>query len=764
MINTRKLTDNVPEVMKKQCAWVGYITKPNGQRMDKIPMDVMKGIPAKSNDPETWTDFDTALDLAVQRRYDGVGFMFSSPFGGIDIDHCVQDGQISEMAKDVLRTMNIYAEYSPSGKGIHLIFMGEIKQNRRVTAKGLEIYTKGRFFTVTGDRLMDYSGEVIDRSEALNQIWSKYFEPIKQDDIFSKIAKSKDADKFNKLFAGQWQGNYPSQSEADLALCNKLAFWTGKDANKMDALFRQSGLFRAKWDEKHFGDGRTYGQSVIEKAITSCSASYDDPPSEHFRPHRRDKIPQGEIITRDCEENIKQFFQDQQGNCFVVLPFDSHQEVCLTDSSRFRNWMAKRYRDAYGAPPNNEALKQARVQVEAICESSPKVELFNRVGWHDDAIYYDLTTPDWKGIKLTKDGWDIVPLPSIFRRYNHQSQQVIPVKGGDPKEILKFCNVAKEDYCLFMVTIATFFIPNIPHVIPTQSGEQGTGKSNNSRKIKGLSDPSKVMLISAPKDLEQAQMIADKHWINNFDNISRIPEWLSDFLCRAVTGEGDMKRSLYTNDDEYIRSYRRCFVLNGIGVSAWRPDLLDRSIVFDIPILSQRRPERLIEKDWNEALPRILGGFFTTIAKAMNSVDAVTGHEKFRMADFAQWGASLADELGFSREEFFRKYQDSVNRKWQDTAEDSTFAAKIRNLVESNAGFWQGSVSAILEKIKSSNGFDKNIPQTPKALAAELMRLAPVMRNVGIDIIRSEKREAGTGRKVFIFRKRPEELSEPRPF
>lgn len=757
----KNLAGIIPEVLRKQRAWVGYLLKPKGNKTDKIPMNVMTGQPAKSNDPETWESFDTAVALAIQRGYAGIGFMFQPPFVGIDIDRCVQDGRLSEMAVDILKTMNCYAEYSPSGTGVHLIFKGTIKCARRIAGKGLEIYSKGRFFTVTGKRLTDYPAVVEDRTDELNQIWAKYFEP--QEDILSKISKSKDADKFNKLYSGQWQGDYPSQSEADLALCNKLAFWTGKDAGKIDALFRQSGLFRTKWYERHFGDGRTYGQSVIEKAIASCPASYEHP-SEHFRPRQRDKIPQGEIITRDCEENIKQFFQDQQGNCFIVLPFDNHQEVCLTDSSRFRNWMAKRYRDAYGAPPNNEALKQARVQVEAICESSPKVELFNRVGWHDDAIYYDLTTPDWKGIKLTKNGWDIVSLPSIFRRYNHQSQQVIPVKGGDPKDILKFCNVAKEDHCLFMVTIATFFIPNIPHVIPTQSGEQGTGKSNNSRKIKGLSDPSKVMLISAPKDLEQAQMIADKHWINNFDNISRIPEWLSDFLCRAVTGEGDMKRSLYTNDDEYIRSYRRCFVLNGIGVSAWRPDLLDRSIVFDIPILSQRRPERLIEKDWNEALPRILGGFFTAIAKAMNSVDAVTGHEKFRMADFAQWGACLADELGYSREEFFRKYQDSVNRKWQDTAEDSSFATKIRNLVDNNAGFWQGSVSAILEKIKSPNGFDKNIPQTPKALAAELMRLAPVMRNVGIDIIRSEKREAGTGRKVFIFRKRPDELSQPRPF
>ena len=113
-----------------------------------------------------------------------------------------------------------------------------------------------------------------------------------------------------------------------------------------------------------------------------------------------------------------------------------------------------------------------------------------------------------------------------------------------------------------------------------------------------------------------------------------------------------MKRSLYTNDDEFIRSYRRCFVLNGIGSLMWRPDLLDRSILFDIPILKDGRSEGQINEEWKNALPGILGGFFTAISKAMNHVNSVTGHEKFRMADYVRWGMVLADELGFSRQEF----------------------------------------------------------------------------------------------------------------
>jgi hypothetical protein len=746
-IDRERLAGQIPDELKNQKSWVGFVLKPNGQRIDKVPMNVLTGTPARTNDPATWTDFTSALNGAVERGFDGIGFVFTPPFIGIDLDHCVKDGVIAPYALGILKALNSYSEYSPSGTGIHIICKGLIPKATKISSIGLEIYTKGRFFTFTGNRLSEYPAEVVNRTVEIQALQSGY---SKSADILKAINKSKDAERFNKLFSGNWAGDYPSQSEADLALCNKLAFWCKRNLAHMDALFRQSGLMRSKWDERHFGDGKTYGEVALQKAISDCHEVFVSAQAEHsvIKP----KITQGEIITRDCEENIKDFFRDQQGSFFVVLPFENHTEVCQTNSTRFRNWMAKNYRAKYGAPPKSDALTQAKIQIEARCEDSRQVELFNRVGWHDNAIYYDLTTPDWRGVRVDKNGWQIVPLPPLFRRHQHQAEQVIPAIGKDPKDILHFCNISQEDHCLFMATIATFFIPNIPHVILSQNGEQGSGKSNNSRKIKGLSDPSKVMLISTPKDLEQAQMTAEKHWISTFDNLSKIQEWFSDFLCRGVTGEGDMKRSLYTNDDEFIRAYRRCFVLNGIGASMWRADLLDRSIIFDIPILKNTRPEKLMDEEWKNALPGILGGFFSAISKAMGIIHTITGHEKFRMSDFAQWGAALSVAIGYSQEEFFQKYQESVDRKWQETAEENTLVNKLIALLESSGGEWQGSVTALLEKINPDDSHDKHLPASQKALSSELMRIAPILRNVGIDVIRSSHREAGTGRKQVVLR------------
>lgn len=759
-MNMQNLTANIPQELRNLKSWVAYILKPNGQRTDKIPINVLSGGPAKSNDSKTWTDFQTALDLAVKCNYFGVGFMFTPPYVGVDLDHCIKDGATAPYALEILKSFNSYAEVSPSGEGIHIICKGEIARACKISKLGLEVYTKGRFFTVTGNRLTEYSGEVNECTTALKILFSQYAPKSLSGKILELISKSQDAEKFNRLYSGQWQNDYPSQSEADLALASKLAFWTGKDSNLMDELFRKSGLMRLKWDERHFADGSTYGQSVITKAIENCSEVYKSGQALPKQESPRPTITHGESLTRDCEEHIQDFFKDQQGNPCIVLPFNGHHEVCLASGMRFRNWMARRYRSKYGFPPGSDTLIQARIQIEAKCEEARTVELFNRVGLYEGAIYYDLSSSDWCGVRIDKAGWEIVKLPVIFRRYQHQKEQVRPVKGTDAREFLRFCNIAQEDECLFMASVASFFIPNIPHVIISQNGEQGSGKSNNSRKIKSLIDPSKVMLLSNPKDLEQAQMTAEKHWLTCFDNLARIKEWFSDFLCRAVTGEGDMKRSLYTDDEEFIRSYRRCFVLNGIGVPLWRTDLLDRAIVFDVPVLNQTLPESQIEVDWQKALPGILGGFFTAVSEALLKVEEVSGHENYRMCDFTRWAIALAEALGYSKEQFLQQYQHSIETKWKDTAEENALVVKIQTLLDSCSGFWEGSVTSLLESLRPEEGFDKTIPSNPRAFASELMRIAQVLRNVGIDVIRQERRQAGTGRKVFTLRKIEPEASD----
>jgi hypothetical protein len=160
-----------------------------------------------------------------------------------------------------------------------------------------------------------------------------------------------------------------------------------------------------------------------------------------------------------------------------------------------------------------------------------------------------------------------------------------------------------------------------------------------------------------------------------------------------------------------------------------------------------------MEIEWEKALPGILGGFFSVVSMAMKTVSQITGHEKFRMSDFAQWGGALAEALGYSQDEFFKKYQESVDRKWQDTADDSAFAKRLIEVMDTNNGYWEGSAAELLDEISRDDDDEKSIPRTAKWLSTELVRIAPVMRNVGVDIVKKEKREPGTGRRLFVIRR-----------
>jgi len=284
---------NIPPEMQRQKNWVAWILKQNKDnptRMDKVPVNaVTKGM-AQSNNPETWCNLNIALEYAAKNNLNGIGFMLSPPFVGIDIDHCINEqGELSPLADEILEQLPTYAEISPSGTGLHIFCRGTLPpKGRKNSSLGLEIYTEGRFLTFTGKLLTSHPPTLADCNEQIQAIHAKYLdkpEPPKRErvsstvtlgggDVLEKAMSSKNGDKFKDLYNGSWQGYASSQSEADLAFCNSLAFWTGANEQTMDSIFRQSGLFRDKWDERHFSSGKTYGQSVLGKAIDGCNEVY----------------------------------------------------------------------------------------------------------------------------------------------------------------------------------------------------------------------------------------------------------------------------------------------------------------------------------------------------------------------------------------------------------------------------------------------------------------------------------------------------------
>lgn len=302
-------TARIPAALRERPQWVcwKYITRDGKQT--KCPINPRGGGRADSTDPSTWSSFDEAV--AAWRgndRYAGVGFVYSAddPFAGIDLDGCIDDGgTVVLSARDIIDSLNSYTEVSPSGRGVKVFIAGRKPEGLGCRSKAIlgfketEVYDRERFFTVTTQHLPGTPLTVEERQpqlEALCQrLWPKKRSPhlngtlasigFGGDDeaLIERAGAAKNGGRFKALWAGDTAQHGGDHSAADQALCNLLAFWTGKDAARMDRLFRRSGLFREKWDERR-GD-RTYGQMTIDCAIADCT--------EVYSPRRRRTPPDG---------------------------------------------------------------------------------------------------------------------------------------------------------------------------------------------------------------------------------------------------------------------------------------------------------------------------------------------------------------------------------------------------------------------------------------------------------------------------------------
>lgn len=290
--------NNIPIELRNLPQWVLWRKEKRDGKPTKVPYQVNSKM-AQANNRNTWATFEAVVEVYQQGGYNGIGFMFSKddPFIGIDIDHCVQEGKFTDLAEDIMNIVPSYTEYSPSGEGIHIIAKGKLPLRGPGTGKknpaiGLEIYRHGRYFTFTGNGINNLPVE--ESTEKLKDIFQKYIEKkevpvaskapyaskksnistLSDSELWERMFNSKNGRDIKDLFCGVLING--DHSSTDMALANHLAFWTDKDAAKMDSMFRESSLIRDKWDKPHSSDGRTYGQMTIEKAIESTHSSVSD--------------------------------------------------------------------------------------------------------------------------------------------------------------------------------------------------------------------------------------------------------------------------------------------------------------------------------------------------------------------------------------------------------------------------------------------------------------------------------------------------------
>lgn len=282
-----------PETLKKLPVWILWKRELDSKgRLTKVLYSARYDGRASSTDSTTWTTYERVTEKYHSHisEYDGIGIVCSKEFRivFIDIDHCInEEGEMSETALEITeRLSKQYIELSQSGTGVHILALGEIPQNFKNSQNGVEMYDCKRFCALTGDAIK--RSEPCEQAEDISYVYDKYKTQKKakngenkpvltpenkltldDKDIIKKASLR--GGKFTSLYDGDFiSAGYSSQSEGDLALCIILAFWTDKDAERIDRLFRSSKLYREKWERED------YRTETIQSAIGHCEETLSE--------------------------------------------------------------------------------------------------------------------------------------------------------------------------------------------------------------------------------------------------------------------------------------------------------------------------------------------------------------------------------------------------------------------------------------------------------------------------------------------------------
>lgn len=415
-----------------------------------------------------------------------------------------------------------------------------------------------------------------------------------------------------------------------------------------------------------------------------------------------------------------------------------------------------------------EALQAAAGTLEAFAlHEGERRELHVRSAWHEQSLWV------WLGpgriLHIDAAGWRVEhDAPVLYRRYPTLQELPDPAVGTTVDSLSDCLDlVAPRDRVLRRLVTAWIVLAWLPHIarpILLFTGDWGAGKTLRQRVIKRLLDPTKPESIRLdPREIVQKLAHCQ---VALLDNLGSIPEWAIDTLCRAVTGEGDSKRRLYTDEDDVVFEFRRAILLNGINPPADRPDFTDRLL----PVELERIPDDRRQEEaaiWTQLAARHavwLGAIATLLSRAMQAYPAIQAKRLPRLADWGRWAMAVYEAMGWGAAQFERDWASVVERQQSAAVEGSPVAQALLRWMDTRES-WRGTASELLSELEPvadelSLARAKGWPKSPVWLARRLRELRPVLADRGI--VATEQREHG-GTRVWIIRRSEDGPQIPSP-
>jgi hypothetical protein len=448
-----------------------------------------------------------------------------------------------------------------------------------------------------------------------------------------------------------------------------------------------------------------------------------------------------------CEE----LFHTASGTAFADIGIAGHRETWPIRSTRFRAFLKRIHYRATGEAASAAEIRSALDLLEARAQfDGPQRPVHVRIAEQAGHIYLDLADEHWRVVEIAADGWRVTgSAPVRFCRPAGMLPLPVPEPGGSIETLWSFLNLpSRNDFVLIIAWLLAALRSRGPYPLLAVSGEQGSAKTVLSKLLKALIDPNAAPVRALSREERELMIAANNGHLLAFDNLSGLPHWLSDALCRLATGGSFAVRRLYTDVEEVLFEAARPILLNGIEDVISRPDLGDRAIVLTLASIADadRRPEADLWRQFEIARPGILGALVDGVVHGLRANNRVDHEHPPRMADLALWAAACETAF-WPTGTFARAYAANRRAAIENLMEADPLATCVRTILGERSS-WTGSASDLLRLCAQQAHADASMSppwaRNPRALAGRLRRAQTFLRTLDIEIIFGREGRSGT--------------------
>jgi hypothetical protein len=437
-----------------------------------------------------------------------------------------------------------------------------------------------------------------------------------------------------------------------------------------------------------------------------------------------EKAKQADVLIKIAHATAK-FWHSRDSTAFVDISVRKHRETWPVRSRNFKLWLSRLYYESRRSAPNSDAVQSALNILEASSRfDGPELPVSVRIADANGKMYIDLGAPDWSAVEIDTDGWRVLDVPPVrFRRSKGMLPLPVPKHDGNVNALRHFLNVkSDEDFALIVAFLVAVLRGRGPFIVLVLTGEHGTAKSTLTRIVRTLCDPNSAPLRSLPRDDRDLFVSANNGYVLAFDNVSKLPGWLSDSLCRLATGGGFGTRELYTDNEEALFDAMRPIILNGIEDFVTRGDLADRAVVLTLAEIpdDKRRDEESFWAEFDLAAPLILGALLDAIACGLKRLPDVKFARKPRMADFARWVVACEAKLPWTAGTFMRAYEGNRVESIETMLESEGVIVALRAFLTRYTD-WKGTAGELLRELNAAGTDEvkktRDWPKTPRGMS-----------------------------------------------